>query len=160
MSRAMDLMEALPTLLAGGYVCERVAPRKKTTYTVHSAMVGRNPAPTVGHITEELYGKLRRRGLLDFEKCLTNKNGFSNVYRLCIPAAQVSTNANRIRAMTDKELADFLHEVGVAEPPWDKAFSREFCDDCRICENTLGFINCPHGRPVDWWMGQEVCADA
>lgn len=71
-----------------------------------------------------------------------------------------SNNADRIRAMNDQELADFLHEVGVAEPPWDKAFSREFCDDCRICENVLGFIDCPHGRPVDWWLEQEVCADA
>ena len=65
-------------------------------------------------------------------------------------------NAARIRAMTDQELADFLHEVGVAEPPWDKEFSRTFCNNCMACENAVGLIDCPHGRPVDWWLEQEA----
>lgn len=155
MSRAMDLMAALPVLLAGGYVCERVAPLKKTIYSVHAATVGQNPAPTVGHITEGLYEKLRHRGLLHFESCQTKKERVFNFYRLGIPAAYISTNAARIRAMADRELAGFLHEVGVSELPWDKAFSKEFCDNCLICDDALGSIDCPYGRPVDWWLEQK-----
>lgn len=66
------------------------------------------------------------------------------------------TNAARIRAMTDRELGDFLHEAGVSEPVWDKEFSRTFCNNCQICDWAVGHIDCPYGRPVDWWLGQEA----
>ena len=160
MSRALDLMDILPALLAGGYVSEAVEPLRKPVYTVHAPGIGLSPARSVGHITEGMCGKLRRRGLLRFTECRDYKGGFVNFFLLSIPNAQASTNAARIRAMTDDELADFLHEVGVAEPPWDKAFSRTFCNSCKACEQTIDLIDCPHGRPVDWWLKQAAKLDA
>lgn len=65
------------------------------------------------------------------------------------------TNADRLRKMTDKELGDFLHEVGVSEVPWETAFSKAFCDSCG--PDTCDYDgDCPHGRPVDWWLEQEA----
>ncbi|MBR2047115.1 MAG: hypothetical protein IJ960_00815 [Oscillospiraceae bacterium] len=66
------------------------------------------------------------------------------------------TNADRIRTMTDAELADFLHEATMAaDTPWNYAFSKAFCDACEpdTCDRET---ECPNGRPVDWWLGQEV----
>ena len=68
----------------------------------------------------------------------------------------VPTNADRLRSMDDGQLADFLHDQTVgADAVWNEEFSRVFCDDCEACGENLD-LECPHGRPVDWWLRQEV----
>ena len=73
-----------------------------------------------------------------------------NAWNTCV------TNADRLRAMDDAQLADFLHEsILAADTPWNYAFSKVFCDACEP-ESCNTDQECPHGRPVDWWLRQEV----
>ena len=80
------------------------------------------------------------------------------------------TNAERIRAMNDEELADLLAEITYSgKGPWEEPFERLFCETCPASEYTLddgrklalhecdsGGYECPHGRDIMWWLGQPV----
>ena len=67
-----------------------------------------------------------------------------------------TTNADRLRAMDDAQLADLLHAQTVgADAVWNEEFSRVFCGSCEACGENLD-MECPYGRPVDWWLKQEV----
>lgn len=84
------------------------------------------------------------------------------------------TNADRIRAMTDEELAGFLSSIsdlGIA--PWSTAFSTSFCDSCpnpeyttedglklRLHECEFSDGVCPHGDEVLWWLRQPAGKEA
>ena len=81
------------------------------------------------------------------------------------------TNGDRIRAMSDEELADFLIQVAYAgADPWGIPFERKFCDNCPTVEctiqetgQTMDFHECdfadgkcPHGTDVIWWLKQPA----
>ena len=86
-------------------------------------------------------------------------------------AAEIRTNGDRIRAMSDEELAKFLQSIAFGrETPWSTPFARTFCDKClpikaiavetgneiefHECECWDG--NCPNGDDVTWWLKQPV----
>ena len=80
------------------------------------------------------------------------------------------TNAERIRAMADEELADLLAEIAYSGTGlWEWPFERLFCETCPAHEYTLDDgrklalhecdfegCECPHGRDIVWWLGQPV----
>ena len=80
------------------------------------------------------------------------------------------TNADRIRAMTDEELAEMISGIHYDwENPWRTQFARKFCDNCPAPEYTLedgrkmklhecDFSDgkCPHGDSVVWWLQQPA----
>lgn len=81
------------------------------------------------------------------------------------------TNADRIRAMSDEELADFLCSVAYAgDTPWSDLVARKFCDNCPTVEGTVQETGktmvfyecdfsdgkCPHGSDVVWWLRQPA----
>lgn len=81
------------------------------------------------------------------------------------------TNADRIRAMSDEELGNFLINVAYAgNDPWCIPFTRKFCDNCPTYEGTIvetgqtmdfhecDFADgkCPHGSDVVWWLKQAA----
>lgn len=78
------------------------------------------------------------------------------------------TNGDRIRSMSDEELAGFLDGISAFDFI-EKAFSKEFCNNCppltaeipkrgvkttrfKICD----IEHCPHGSPAHWWLKQPV----
>ena len=79
---------------------------------------------------------------------------------------QGMTNADRIRAMSDQELAAFLGGVCYGrDEPWERAFKMCCCDPCPTVEATdeygirchlheCDFADgvCPHGDSVLWWL--------
>lgn len=83
--------------------------------------------------------------------------------------AKPETNADRIRAMSDEELEDFLIRIE-GEKPWSTQFSEKFCDNCPTttytaegyshpielseCDFTDG--KCPHGTDIVWWLKQPA----
>lgn len=82
---------------------------------------------------------------------------------------KVVTNGDRIRAMGDEELAEFLCGLAFAgNTPWSDPFVREFCDNCPTVEGTVeetgqtmdfnecDFADgkCPNGSDVVWWLRQ------
>lgn len=84
------------------------------------------------------------------------------------------TNGDRIRAMSDEVLAEFLCAIAFArETPWSDLFAREFCDSCssikaiieetgkeiELCECDFSDGKCPHGDDVVWWLKQPVKED-
>lgn len=82
------------------------------------------------------------------------------------------TNADRIRAMSDDQLRDFLAKVEneSCEPVWSKEFCKKFCDSCPTVTGKIEgynkemefheceFVNgkCPHGNELDWWLRQPA----
>lgn len=77
------------------------------------------------------------------------------------------TNADRIRAMSDDELAEFLSGIVYARnTPWSLPFHEKFCTSCPTttcadegyhhplelykCEFKDG--KCPHGDDIVWWL--------
>lgn len=81
------------------------------------------------------------------------------------------TNADRIRAMSDEELADFLCSIAYARnTPWSELFATKFCRRCPTVEGTIketgetldfnecDFVDgkCPHGSDTVWWLRQPV----
>ena len=84
-----------------------------------------------------------------------------------IPCNPLS-NADRIRAMSDRELAAFLERISIGgDEPWEVAFKAAFCDHCPTVEATdedgkhyhlveCDFEDgvCPHGRSIPWWLRQ------
>lgn len=78
------------------------------------------------------------------------------------------TVADRVRAMSDRELVIFVHRIQSGDELWAD-FAKEFCDSCPVtgtavingqlvefhqCD-TFG-TDCPHGDDVAWWLQQEV----
>ena len=70
------------------------------------------------------------------------------------------TNADRIRAMSDDELIDFLDHIACAgESVWSEPFKREICDNCKTKECNIVVPGekigiCPHGSDLIWWLKQ------
>lgn len=76
------------------------------------------------------------------------------------------TNADRIRSMTDEELAEFLSGIAYGrETPWSEPFARRMCDSCQTVHGTYesgieddfhecDFVDgkCPHGGDIVWWL--------
>ncbi len=76
------------------------------------------------------------------------------------------TNADRIRSMSDRELAEFLDSA--EKEPWSKSFVDTHCKNCptTTCAvegydhqfelNECDFVDgkCPHGSEVMWWLQQ------
>ena len=86
------------------------------------------------------------------------------------------TNADRIRAISYEELAEFLSSIAYGrETPWSEPFDEKFCKSCPTttctvegyhhpmdlheCDFTDG--KCPHGSDIVWWLQQptEDCAN-
>ena len=84
---------------------------------------------------------------------------------------EIKTNADRIRAMTDEELSEFLSSIAYGrETPWSEPFDEKFCKSCPTttctvegyhhpmdlheCDFTDG--KCPHGRDIVWWLQQPA----
>ena len=87
---------------------------------------------------------------------------------------RVRTNADRIRAMSDEELADLIEKFAYSgETPWCDAFDKEFCDNCptmeikvegysdllRLHECDFEDGKCPHGGDIKWWLQQPAEED-
>ena len=81
------------------------------------------------------------------------------------------TNADRIRKMTDAELAEFISQVELGRlDPWAEQFNTIFCEKCpvemieldgcykgfrlRECDFVDGV--CPHGDEIMWWLQQPA----
>lgn len=78
----------------------------------------------------------------------------------------ITTNADRIRAMSDQELAAFLSGVCYGrDEPWERSFKAACCDCCPTVKGTdeygrhcdlheCDFADgvCPHGDSVLWWL--------
>lgn len=67
------------------------------------------------------------------------------------------TNSERIRSMTDAELAVFLEELDAAI--WDGAFYEAVCENC--ARNSAESVpcsgeGCPYGDSCEWWLSQPV----
>lgn len=66
------------------------------------------------------------------------------------------TNFEKITA-SPEALAEVLGSIEALTSPWEYAFCRTFCDDCKA-EN-CDAENCPHaadrGNPL-WWLQQET----
>lgn len=85
--------------------------------------------------------------------------------------AKPKTNADRIRAMSDEELAKFLCSLAFArETPWSDPFVEKFCKNCPTVKAIIegfdkemelsecDFVDgeCPHGDDVVWWLQQPA----
>ena len=109
-----------------------------------------------------------------FNTCGTCFNCYSKNFNMdCFPCedADPMTNADRIRAMTDEELSEFLSSIAYGrETPWCEQFAEKFCKSCPTttctaeghhhpmdlheCDFTDG--KCPHGRDIVWWLQQPA----
>ena len=78
------------------------------------------------------------------------------------------TEADRIRAMSDRDLVLFVHGIQSGDEPWSD-FAKTFCSHCpatgvmirdgqRIPLHDCDDLNrgCPYGDDVAWWLQQEV----
>lgn len=85
--------------------------------------------------------------------------------------SKVVTNADKIRAMTDAELAEFFSSLAYGRnTPWCEQFARKFCDNCpsemyriketgqvlRLYECDFADAKCPHGSDIVWWLRQPA----
>lgn len=92
----------------------------------------------------------------------------------CFIYRKITTNADRIRAMSDEALGDFIASVAYArEKPWCQPFADKFCKDCPTTKvNAEGHSNpleltecdfadgkCPHGSDIVWWLQQPAEED-
>ena len=82
------------------------------------------------------------------------------------------TNAQKIRAMSDEELAEFLSSIAYRrETPWSWLFTAKFCKKCPTVHCTYesgteddlhecDFVDgkCPHGSDIVWWL-QQPCEE-
>lgn len=67
------------------------------------------------------------------------------------------TNAEKIRQMTDKELAKFLREIEQSpDGPWQDAFVNHVCSSCEVWHLEEICDRCPEGDELLWWLKQEV----
>lgn len=85
-----------------------------------------------------------------------------------------TTNADRIRSMSDEELAEFLDQIAYArETPWSIPFQKKICNNCPTTTCTVeGYHHpmelnecdfadgeCPHGSDIVWWLKQPAEGD-
>ena len=103
----------------------------------------------------------------DKGKCVgsSRRGGHKNCFE-----RKVLTNGDRIRAMSDEELAKMLYQLHYGrDEPWSSPFARKFCDSCPKPEYTMedgrkmnlsecDFVDgeCPHGSDVVWWLRQPA----
>lgn len=88
------------------------------------------------------------------------------VWRMFWKLFPPETEADRIRAMSDRDLVLFVHRIQSGDEPWS-AFAEKFCSSCPVigvlyvngkreeyhpCDD----LSCPHGDDVAWWLHQEV----
>lgn len=81
------------------------------------------------------------------------------------------SNADRIRSLSDEELAAFLVRIAYGrETPWCDLFAENFCRKCPTTTCTVeGYFNpmdlhecdfkdgeCPHGSDIVWWLKQPM----
>lgn len=103
--------------------------------------------------------------------CALGKNGCFNdgrCHALGSCEHKITTNADRIRAMSDEELAEFCEQLAYIEPVWDRWFGKTFCDKCEPfvgeyegesmefheCEASDG--GCPHGNAALCWLREPA----
>ena len=84
------------------------------------------------------------------------------------------TKADRIRAMSEEELAEFILSIVYARnTPWADLFTNTFCKNCptTVCAvdgyksmdlHECDFVDgkCPHGSDVVWWLQQPAKEDS
>ena len=81
------------------------------------------------------------------------------------------TNADRIRAISYEELAEFLSSIAYGrETPWSEPFAEKFCKSCppttftceayhhpmELHECDFSDGKCPHGSDIVWWLQQPA----
>lgn len=83
---------------------------------------------------------------------------------------ETPSNGDRIRAMSDEELAAWICGVAYGrETLWSEPFEKKFCDNCPTVHGTFesgkegdfhecDFVDgeCPHGSDILWWLKQPV----
>lgn len=89
----------------------------------------------------------------------------------CAAYVPVITNADRIRSMSDEELAEFISGIAYGrENPWSNLFEEKCCKNCPITKCEISdYLNpiflhecefddgkCPHGSDVEWWLQQPA----
>ena len=81
------------------------------------------------------------------------------------------TNGDRIRAMSNEELRDFLDKFRVET--YSEPFGEKFCKSCptqevycapygdtlKLTECSFADGVCPHGDSLAWWLEQEIDHD-
>lgn len=66
------------------------------------------------------------------------------------------TNSEKLRQMTDEELAKFLRQIERSpDGPWQEDFIDHVCSDCGI-QHLQVCDHCPEGDELMWWLKQEV----
>ena len=73
------------------------------------------------------------------------------------------TREDQIRAMSHKELYNFLDTIGQIGP-WYDEFDKQLCKHCETIDderNTYAYCEiagnkCPHGDVLEWWLNQPV----
>ena len=81
------------------------------------------------------------------------------------------TNAQKIRSMSDEDLAEFLSSIAYGrEAPWSKPFLEKFCEACHVMKVEIpDYLNplflhecdfmdgkCPHWSEIVWWLQQPA----
>lgn len=67
--------------------------------------------------------------------------------------SRVVTNADRIRSMSDEELAEFLEHIAYeSDPVWTEPFDKAFCQTCSA--EPCFARACPNGKGSLWWLKQ------
>ena len=88
----------------------------------------------------------------------------------CPYRTEPMTNADRIRAMSDEELAHFIEKLAYGrKTPWGNLFQETFCKSCpaheyitehgqkmRLRECDFADGECPHGSDIAWWLQQPA----
>ena len=66
------------------------------------------------------------------------------------------TNSEKLRQMTDEELAKFLKRIEQSpDGPWQDAFVNRVCPTCEVWHLEI-CDHCPEGDEIQWWLKQEV----
>lgn len=69
------------------------------------------------------------------------------------------TNSEKIRQMTEEELAKFLRQIEQSpDGPWQAAFVNHVCPSCEVWHLEI-CDRCPMGDELMWWLKQEVNRD-
>lgn len=103
-----------------------------------------------------------------------SKNGFTSFCVMGPCPHETPSNADRIRSMSDEELADFLSSIAFeGDVLWADQFIEKLCkscpkitctvdgDHCQVKLNECDFEDgkCPHGSEVMWWLQQPAEED-
>lgn len=122
----------------------------------------------------ELRARAPKYPCVYYEKKLCKKFSKNGVTSFCVMGPcphETPSNADRIRAMSDEELVDFLSSIAYArEMPWSLLFHEKFCTSCPTTTCAAeGFLHpldlyecefedgkCPHGSDIIWWLQQPA----